>query len=265
MAKKSLTGFNAQDQKIVQVAPGTDPTDAVNKSQLDASGSNLDWKENVRVATTANGALATAYANGQTVNGVVLATGDRILLKDQTAGAENGIYTVNASGAPTRATDADTAAKIKGAITRAAEGDVKPNTMWQLITDTITLDTTALVWTEYSTGGGTYSADGEGITESGGVFSLELDGASLEKGPGGLKVADGYATRKYAEDVGAMTGGTPYDVVHNLGTLDVVVQVVIKGTGEVVDLDVVVDDVNTVTLTSAAAQTAAFLRVTVIG
>ena len=54
----------------------------------------------VRVATTANGTLSSAFANGQTVDGVTLATNDRILLKNQSTGSENGIYTVNASGAP---------------------------------------------------------------------------------------------------------------------------------------------------------------------
>ena len=59
----------------------------------------------VRVATTTNGTLASAFDNGSTVDGVVLVTGDRILVKDQSNPAENGIYTVNSSGSPTRATD----------------------------------------------------------------------------------------------------------------------------------------------------------------
>lgn len=64
----------------------------------------------VNVATTANGTLATAYANSQTVDGVVLATGNRILLKNQSPATDNGVYTVNASGAPTRAADFTTGA-----------------------------------------------------------------------------------------------------------------------------------------------------------
>jgi hypothetical protein len=51
----------------------------------------------VKVATTVNGTLATAFANGQTVDGVTVVTGDRILIKNQSAGAENGIYIVNVS------------------------------------------------------------------------------------------------------------------------------------------------------------------------
>ena len=75
-------------------------------------GGSTYYKDAVRVATTANGTLASAFENGDTVDGVVLATGDRILLKNQSSAVENGIYTVNASGAPTRATDFDANAEV---------------------------------------------------------------------------------------------------------------------------------------------------------
>jgi len=65
-------------------------------------------EETVRVATTAAGTLVSSFENGDAVDGITLVTGDRILIKDQSTASENGIYTVNASGAPTRATDADT-------------------------------------------------------------------------------------------------------------------------------------------------------------
>jgi hypothetical protein len=105
-------------------------------------------KAPVRVATTANGTLATAFENGDTVDGVVLATGDRILLKDQTAGAENGLYTVNASGAPTRATDANAAAELPhGFLVYVKEGTANANTVYKHTTvAAITLGTTALTF-----------------------------------------------------------------------------------------------------------------------
>ena len=64
------------------------------KTYVDAQLQGLDVKNSVRVATTANGTLSSAFANGQTVDGISLATGDRILLKDQSTGSENGIYTL---------------------------------------------------------------------------------------------------------------------------------------------------------------------------
>jgi len=94
------------------------------------TGGSSDAKDSVRVATTANGTLATAFANGQTVDGIALVTGNRILLKNQTAPAENGIYTVNASGAPTRATDFDAWTEIVGAFTNVEAGAVNAGTQW---------------------------------------------------------------------------------------------------------------------------------------
>jgi hypothetical protein len=108
----------------------------------------VGYKRSVRVATTQNGALATAFANGQSIDGIVLATGDRILIKDQTNGAENGIYTVNASGAPTRATDANTDAHmVAGLMVYVREGTVNAKGTWKLTTtETVTLGTTSLVF-----------------------------------------------------------------------------------------------------------------------
>lgn len=129
-------------------------TDVAIKSYVDQTISDAigasNLKDAVRVATTAAGTLATSFANGQTVDGIVLATGDRILIKNQAAGQENGIYTVNATGAPTRATDADTAGDIADAVVYVSVGTVNADTGWKLVTDAITLGTTALVFTALS-------------------------------------------------------------------------------------------------------------------
>ncbi len=98
---------NPADSAYINVGglDGTASQHFVTKSQLDAAVNGLSWKEPVAVATTAAGTLATDFENGDTIDGVVLVTGDRILIKDQASGVENGIYTVNASGAPSRADD----------------------------------------------------------------------------------------------------------------------------------------------------------------
>jgi hypothetical protein len=74
-------------------------------------------KTTVRVATVATGTLATAFENGDTVDGVTLATGDRILIKDQSTATENGIYVVEATGAPSRADDFATGISANGIFT----------------------------------------------------------------------------------------------------------------------------------------------------
>ena len=99
--------IDVSSARITSLATPTQTTDAATKAYVDAQLQGLDVKNSVRVATTANGTLSSAFANGQTVDGITLSTGDRILLKDQSTGSQNGIYTVNSSGAPTRATDFD--------------------------------------------------------------------------------------------------------------------------------------------------------------
>lgn len=125
---------------------------------LDSSGNFIQYaavayKAPVRVATTANGTLATAFANGQTVDGIVLATGDRILLKNQTASAANGIYVVAASGAPTRATDFDDWAEVPGAIIAVLVGTTNADTAWLCTSDAGgTLGTTPIIFTQFGAG-----------------------------------------------------------------------------------------------------------------
>ena len=83
----------------------------------------LDVKESVRVATTTGGTLSSSFENGDTIDGVALATGDRILIKDQAMDeTQNGIYIVNASGAPTRADDLAAGASSAGCFTFVEEG-----------------------------------------------------------------------------------------------------------------------------------------------
>jgi len=87
----------------LSIADGTQQTDAVTLAQLEAHSLGLSWKDAVRVTASTDGAIATAYESGDTVDGIVLNQDDRIALIGQTVGSENGIYVVQASGAPVRA------------------------------------------------------------------------------------------------------------------------------------------------------------------
>lgn len=140
-ANQPMGGF-----KLTGTADASADTDVPSWGQVKALNTGRDWKDSVDVATTAAGTLATSFANGQTVDGVTLTTGMRILIKDQASGAENGIYTVNGAGAPTRATDADSSAEVTaGMSVPVAAGTANADTIWTLTTnDTITLGTTAL-------------------------------------------------------------------------------------------------------------------------
>jgi len=118
-------------------------------SDIAAGLAGLKWKDPVRVATTVAGTLATSFENGDTVDGVVLATGNRILIKNQADQTENGIRVVAASGAPARSTDADAAVELEGAAVSVLEGTTNANTTWLQTTDSITLGVSNIVWGQF--------------------------------------------------------------------------------------------------------------------
>jgi hypothetical protein len=141
------------------------------KAYVDNLLSGLSWKASVRVATTASGTLSTSFENGDTVDGVTLATGDRILIKNQSAASENGIYIVQASGAPVRSSDADSGAELINATVLVQEGTNNAETQWTCSNNaTITLGSTNITFAQVS-GAGTYSA-GTGLQLSGNQFSV---------------------------------------------------------------------------------------------
>ena len=114
---------------------------------------NVSWKQPVRVATTGAGTLASSFEDGDSVDGVTLATGDRILVKNQGTGSENGIYRVNATGAPTRDYDMDNDAEVVGAVVYVVAGTDNGGTLWRCTnTTTPTIGTTALTFAEVSGG-----------------------------------------------------------------------------------------------------------------
>lgn len=156
----TMTGaLNMGSQLITNVQTPSSGTDAANKSYVDTQISNVTGlftgKGTVRAATTINGTLATAFENGDVIDGVTLVTGDRILIKNQSAPAENGIYVVAASGAPTRAEDMNVWAEVPGAWVTVQEGTANADTTWlSSANQGGTLNTTAITWTNPITAGG---------------------------------------------------------------------------------------------------------------
>jgi hypothetical protein len=257
--------------KITNLGTPTAGTDAATKAYVDAVKTGLDPKDSVRVATTAAGTLATSFENGDTVDGVVLATGDRILIKDQAAGAENGIYTVNASGAPTRATDADANAEVTGGMfTFVTEGTVNADSGWVLATnDPIVVGTTALTFVQFS-GAGQITA-GTGIVKTGNTLNVGAGATPGSGGPGGGLVANAddlvidtnVVVRKFSASVGD-GAALSYVVTHNLNTQDVIVRVRDNSSPfAFMEPDIEATSVNTVTVRFAVAPTSNQYRVIV--
>ena len=142
------------------------PTQQAVKAFVENSvGGAVSWKTKVRAATTSAKVLSFEFENGSSIDGVTLTTGDRVLIKNQADDKENGIYTVNASGAPTRATDADTGAEIAGCVTVVSEGTVNAETLWTCTNNTATLGSSSIAFIQVG-GPGLYTSDPTQITIS---------------------------------------------------------------------------------------------------
>lgn len=129
---ETITGKKLFNTELPEsaIVPSED-NDLTNKAYVDAFAQGLIVKDSCGVATTEAETLASDFENGDTIDGVVLVTGDRVLIKNQASAVENGIYTVNASGAPTRATDYDSDAEVlAGTFTYIIEGTENENTQW---------------------------------------------------------------------------------------------------------------------------------------
>lgn len=161
----AMTGaLNMGSQLITNLTTPSAGTDAANKNYVDTEIAKVygifDAKGSVRAATTAAGTLASSFENTDVVDGVTLATGDRILIKNQAAAAENGIYTVNASGAPTRATDMDAWTEVPGAFVAVELGTSNADTVWLCTADQGgTINTTAITWQQIPTTAGLLSTN----------------------------------------------------------------------------------------------------------
>jgi len=206
MAVKFKKGVDLVNQKAINVADPTSGTDGANKQYVDNLVSGLSYKDEVRAATTTNGTLASAFANGSSIDGVTLATGNRILIKNQTTQTENGIYTVNASGAPTRATDADSTAELNNATVYVTTGTVNGGLEFTQTTQNPVIGTNNIVFAQKGSGA-TYTADGLGIEVSANQFTLELDGTTLSKSASGVRIGSGAAGAGLVEATGVLAVG----------------------------------------------------------
>ena len=171
-APTSAVGLNSQ--KITGLADPTADADAANKGYVDGVAQGLDVKDSVVATTTANGTLSSAFANGQTIDGVSLSTNDRILLKDQNTATENGIYKVNASGAPTRVDDLASGADAAGAFVFVEQGTVNAENGFVCTSNkgSAVVGTNNLTFAQFS-GAGQIIA-GDGLDKSGNTLSLDL-------------------------------------------------------------------------------------------
>lgn len=226
--------------KLTNLAAPVSANDAVRLVDLQNNQAGLSTKEAVRAATTANITLSGA----QTIDGVSVIAGDRVLVKDQTTASTNGIY-VAAAGAWTRAADADTTGEVRsGMFCFVQEGTTNADSGWVLSTDgAITLGTTSLAFVQFS-GAGQISA-GTGMSKSGNTLNVgtasssrivvnadDIDLALVNPGTAGngLKItADNYGRVTNRQDlapsdIGAQPADSDLTAIAALATNGIIVK-----------------------------------------
>ena len=275
--------------------------DAATKAYVDNLSQGLETKGSVRAATTANLTLSAP----QTVDGVSLIAGDRVLVKNQTTPSANGIYVV-AAGAWTRATDMDAWAEVPGAFTFVESGSSQADTGWVSTADPGgTLGTTSITWAQFSSAGN--YVGGAGLTLTGTTFdvvgtanriSVAADAVDIATNYAGqasittlgtvttgvwngtdIAVADGGtgastpATArvnlgvpgKWTGTLPALTAGVEATFVHGLGELYVMAQYFVAATGREIDLDWHSVSTSTIGVTADVAYAANAIRAVVVG
>ena len=124
-------------------------SEAATKNYVDQLIAGLRTRIVAEVATTANVDLTADLQNGDTIDGVTLVTGDRVLVKDQTTGSQNGLYTVVASGTASRDTEYDTIAELSGQMVVVNQGTVNDNKIFLCTTNnTATLDSDTITFSQ---------------------------------------------------------------------------------------------------------------------
>jgi len=241
-----------------------DPTLAqhpATKAYVDGAVEGLAWKDSVRVASVAN---LTLSGPGATIDGITMATNDRVLVKDQTTQSQNGLYLWNgAAVAMTRTADASTFAELEQAVVTVEEGTSAGSTFRQTQVNG-TIDTNNVLWSAFGTSAPAASETTAGIAEL--ATQSETDtGADDLRIVTPLKLGNWSGRkRKFTQTFGDGSA-TSFNIDHNFATRDVTVEVYRNsGSYDSVIVDVTRPTTNRVTLTFVSAPSASAFNVVVI-
>lgn len=262
MAKKIFTDFDFQSvSKVINLPSPSSNADAATKSYVDSLVEGLAWKDSCRVATQSNLNLSSP---GATIDGITMASQDRVLVRSQTTASQNGIYVWNGSGsAMTRSLDANTFAELEQAVTTIEEGTSAGASYRQ---DQVngTIDSSTVTWQTFGTAAPSASTTTAGVVRLATQSEVNTGtDANIAVTPSTLAGWSGRV-KKYATSIGDGSA-TSYTVTHNLASLDVGVTVFNNSTGDEVITDVTHATTNTLTIVFASAPASNAYRVVVIG
>lgn len=253
--------LDANSNKITNLTDPTSPQDAATKNYVDGLAGGIDAKQPAVVVSVANVALSGL----QTIDGVTLSGGQRVLLPAQSTPSQNGLW-LAASGAWTRPTDFASSSVQNGTYVLILAGSTYTGHGFLMTgTTAVTVDTTAQTWVEFT--GATDISVTAPIVKTGNTLSLGT--VPVASGGTGATTATGArtnlgATGKYAADIG--NGSlTTITVNHALNTTDVTVFVYLKSSGAHVIPDIVIVDANNITVTFGVAPASNAYRVVVVG
>jgi hypothetical protein len=189
-------------KKITGLLDPASPQDAATKNYVDNVSQGLDPKGSVRAATTADVTLS----GTQTIDGVALIAGDRVLVKDQSTASNNGIYVV-AAGAWTRTTDADSWTELVSAFTFVEEGTANADSGWVCtVNQGGTLGSTNVTWTQFS-GAGQITA-GAGLTKTGNQLDAVGTVNRITVNADSIDISSAYTGQATITTLGTVTAGT---------------------------------------------------------
>jgi hypothetical protein len=264
MAKQIKTDYDFLNvSKILNLPNPVNDQDPATKIYVDQLVEGLNWKDNVRAASTGNVNISSPPS---TLDNVTLSVGDRILLKNQTTQPENGIYIfTGTSNALSRSIDANSASELRSAVVIVDEGDTNAGTAWRQTQVITTLGTDNVIWQPFlqaapaasETTAGSIRIATQSETNAGTIDDAAITPLKLANWSGRIK--------KYVATIGDTTN-TVYSITHNLNTKDIHVTVY-NNAGNFDDVEVEIRRTSTTAIevrTSAAPGNNA-LQVVILG
>lgn len=201
---KGFGNVDVSTSRILNVTDGISAQDAATVNQLTTTGAAIAIKQPCRLASTTNLDLD----GSETIDGITTNNGDRVLVKDQSTASQNGIYTVNTSGAWSRSSDFDSNGEIKGSIIVAVqEGTVNADSVWMLSTnDSISIGSTSLTFIEIT---GAYRVTaGNGLTKTGNTLDVGGTTNRISVSADAIDISTNYVGQASITTLGTITTGT---------------------------------------------------------